>query len=98
MTTDENKEVTADAGEPTKPEHRLNWLTTSCFFLVKKRGKVFSIDQIYEKIWNEDALCGIIPLVVHICRYICEKIEINPERASLLKGSLGSRADKIEKQ
>ena len=52
MINDENKEVTVD-GEPIKLtpiEYNILLL------LVKNAGKVFSIDQIYEKIWNEDAI------------------------------------------
>ena len=71
---DEQKEVTVD-GEPvrlTPIEYNILLL------LVKNQGKVFSIDQIYESIWNEDAIGVDNTVAVHI-RHIREKIEINPK-------------------
>ena len=62
MINDENKEVTVD-GEPIKLtpiEYNILLL------LVKNAGKVFSIDQIYEKIWNEDAIGADNTVAVHI--------------------------------
>ena len=51
---DDLKEVTVD-GEPVKlTPIEYNIL----LFLVKNQGKVFSIDQIYERIWNERKWCG----------------------------------------
>ena len=70
---DDNKEVTVD-GDPIKLtpiEYNILLL------LVKNAGKVFSIDEIYEKIWNEDAIGADNTVAVHI-RHIREKIEINP--------------------
>lgn len=77
---DEQKEVTVD-GEPvrlTPIEYNILLL------LVKKQGKVFSIDQIYESIWNEDAIGVDNTVAVHI-RHIREKIEINPKEPRYLK-------------
>ena len=77
---DERKEVTVD-GEPVKLtpiEYRILLL------LVQNPGKVFSITQIYERIWNEEALGGDNPVAVHI-RHIREKIEINPKEPRYLK-------------
>ena len=77
---DEQKEVTVD-GEPvrlTPIEYNILLL------LVKNRGKVFSIDQIYESIWNEDAIGVDNTVAVHI-RHIREKIEINPKEPRYLK-------------
>jgi len=51
---------------------------------VKNPGKVFSIGQIYESIWNEDAISGDNTVAVHI-RHIREKIEINPKEPRYLK-------------
>ena len=45
--------------------------------LVKNRGKVFSLDDIYKSVWNEDIAVGDKTIAVHI-RHIREKIEINP--------------------
>mgnify|MGYP001625519979 FL=1 len=64
---DDLKEVTVD-GEPVKlTPIEYNIL----LFLVKNQGKVFSIDQIYEKIWNEDAIGVDNTVAVHI-RHIRE--------------------------
>ena len=52
--------------------------------LVKNQGKVFSIDQIYENIWNEEAIGADNTVAVHI-RHIREKIEINPKDPRYLK-------------
>ena len=52
--------------------------------LVKNQGKVFSINQIYESIWNEDAIGADNAVAVHI-RHIREKIEINPKEPRYLK-------------
>ena len=77
---DEQKEVTVD-GEPvrlTPIEYNILLL------LMKNQGKVFSIDQIYESIWNEDAIGVDNTVAVHI-RHIREKIEINPKEPRYLK-------------
>ena len=52
--------------------------------LVKNQGKEFSINQIYESIWNEDAIGADNTVAVHI-RHIREKIEINPKEPRYLK-------------
>ena len=53
-------------------------------FLTKNTGRVFSIEQIYETIWNEDAINADNTVAVHI-RHIREKIEINPKEPRYLK-------------
>ena len=53
-------------------------------FLTKNKGRVFSIEQIYERIWNEDAINADNTVEVHI-RHIREKIEINPKEPRYLK-------------
>ena len=53
-------------------------------FLTKNKGRVFSIEQIYERIWNEDAINADNTVAVHI-RHIREKIEINPKEPRYLK-------------
>ena len=52
--------------------------------LVKNQGKVFSINQIYESIWNEEAIGADNTVAVHI-RHLREKIEINPAEPRYLK-------------
>ena len=71
---DDTKQVTVD-DEPVKMtpiEYNILLL------LMKNQGRVFSIDQIYESIWNEDAIGADNTVAVHI-RHIREKIEINPK-------------------
>ena len=89
---DNLKEVTVD-GEPVKLtpiEYNILLL------LVKHQGKVFSIDQIYENIWNENAVGVDNTVAVHI-RHIRERIEINPKEPRYLKVVWGV-GYKIEKQ
>ena len=89
---DDTKEVTVD-GEPVKlTPIEYNIL----FLLVKNQGKVFSIDQIYENIWNEEAIGADNTVAVHI-RHIREKIESNPKEPRYLKVVWGV-GYKVEKQ
>ena len=88
---DDTKEVEVD-GEPVKLtpiEYNILLL------LVKNQGKVFSINQIYESIWNEDAIGADNTVAVHI-RHIREKIEINPKEPRYLKvvWGVGYKIDK----
>lgn len=64
--------------------------------LVKNQGRVFSINQIYESIWNEEAIAADNTVAVHI-RHIREKIEINPKEPRYLKvvWGLGYKVEKI---
>ena len=52
--------------------------------LVQKKGKVLSIEEIYESIWNMRAIGADNTIAVHI-RHIREKIEENPKRPNYLK-------------
>ena len=77
---DEKKEVTVD-GEPVKLtpiEYNILLL------LIQNAGRVFSIEQIYQQIWNERAVAADNTVAVHI-RHIREKIEINPKEPRYLK-------------
>lgn len=53
-------------------------------FLTKNKGKVYSIEQIYKSIWEEDSYGAENIIAVHI-RHIREKIEINPKEPRYLK-------------
>ena len=77
---DDLKEVTVDGETVKLTPIEYNIL----LLLVKNQGKVFSIDQIYENIWNEDAIGADNTVAVHI-RHIREKIEINPKEPRYLK-------------
>lgn len=52
--------------------------------LMENKGKVFSIPEIYRKVWNEPFYNGENTVSVHI-RRIREKIEINPKEPEYLK-------------
>ena len=88
---DDIKQVTVDV-EPVKMtpiEYNILLL------LMKNQGRVFSINQIYESIWNEDAIGADNTVAVHI-RHIREKIEINPKEPRYLKvvWGVGYKIDK----
>lgn len=63
--------------------------------LVSNPGKVFSSEQIYESIWNEEALGADNTVAVHI-RHIREKIEIDPKNPRFIKvvWGVGYKAEK----
>lgn len=77
---DETKEVEVDGEEVKLTPIEYNIL----LLLVKNQGKVFSVEQIYENIWNEDAFGAENTVAVHV-RHIREKIEINPKEPKYLK-------------
>ena len=63
--------------------------------LMKNPGRVFSADEIYERVWNEQAV-NTDTIMVHV-RNIREKIEVNPKNPRYLKVVWGV-GYKIEKQ
>ena len=88
---DEQKEVTVD-GEPvrlTPIEYKILLL------LAKNPGRVFSSEEIYERVWQEKAI-NTDTIMVHV-RNIREKIEIDPKNPKYLKVVWGV-GYKIEKQ
>ena len=89
---DDLKEVTVDGEQVKLTPIEYNIL----LLLVKHQGKVFSIDQIYENIWNENSVGVDNTVAVHI-RHIREKIENNPKEPRYLKVVWGV-GYKIEKQ
>ena len=89
---DDTKQVTVD-DEPVKMtpiEYNILLL------LMKNQGRVFSINQIYECIWNEDAIGADNTVAVHI-RHIRENIEISPKEPRYLKvvWGIGYKIEKI---
>ena len=64
--------------------------------LMENAGKVFSIDEIYEKVWNEMSFAPENTVSVHI-RRIREKIEANPKEPRYLKvvWGIGYKIEKI---
>ena len=89
---DDLKEVTVDGEQVKLTPIEYNIL----LLLVKNQGKVFSINQIYESIWEEEAIAADNTVAVHI-RHIREKIEINPKEPRYLKvvWGLGYKVEKI---
>lgn len=63
--------------------------------LIKNPGRVFSAEEIYERVWNERAV-NTDTVMVHV-RNIREKIEINPKEPKYLKVVWGV-GYKLEKQ
>ncbi|MDR3270287.1 MAG: response regulator transcription factor [Peptococcaceae bacterium] len=89
---DRDKRVTVD-GE----EVRLTSLQYKILLLLlKNAGRVFSIDEIYERVWNEEAFNAENTVAVHI-RRIREKIEINVKEPKYLKvvWGIGYKIEKI---
>ena len=81
LTVDDNrKTVTVDGEEIrlTPIEYKIALL------LIRSPGRVFSIDEIYERVWGEDAFCVDNTVAVHI-RRIREKIEIDPKNPRYIK-------------
>lgn len=87
----DTKEVSVDGNlvKMTPSEFRILEL------LMKNPGRVFPADEIYERIWKEEAI-NTDTIMVHI-RRIREKIEINPKKPRYLKVVWGV-GYKIEKQ
>lgn len=89
---DDLKEVTVDGEKVKLTPIEYNIL----LLLVKNQEKVFSINQIYENIWNEEAIGADNTVAVHI-RHIRKKIEINPKEPRYLKvvWGVGYKVEKI---
>ncbi|MBS4534765.1 response regulator transcription factor [Clostridium sp. D2Q-14] len=89
---DESKKVTVDGEEVnlTPVQYKILLLLTA------NAGKVYSIDEIYEKVWKETAFNPENTVAVHI-RKIREKIEINPKEPKYLKvvWGIGYKIEKI---
>ena len=77
---DTKKEVSVDGKNIKLTPTEYNILK----FLTKNKGRVFSISQIYENVWEEESYGAENIIAVHI-RHIREKIEINPREPKYLK-------------
>lgn len=80
MVDDEQKTISIDGESIALTPTEFGILS----FLTKNAGKVYSIEQIYENVWNEPAYNPENTVAVHI-RRIREKIEINPKEPRYLK-------------
>ncbi|MFZ5968590.1 MAG: response regulator transcription factor [Bacillota bacterium] len=89
---DESKLVTVDGEEVklTPVQYKILKLLTA------NAGRVYSIDEIYEKVWRETAFSPENTVTVHI-RKIREKIEINPKEPKYLKvvWGIGYKVEKL---
>ena len=92
---EETTEIISSGGLSLNPEAKevlidgeLIKLTATEFgileLLLRNQGRVFSIDEIYEKVWKEPSYNAENTVAVHI-RRIREKIEINPKDPKYLK-------------
>ena len=80
LTIDDNrKTVTVDDRDVrlTPLEYKIALL------LIRNPGRVFSIDEIYERVWGEDAFLADNTVAVHI-RRIREKIEFDPKNPNYI--------------
>lgn len=89
---DEQKSVSVDGEEVqlTPVQYKILLL------LASNAGKVFSIDEIYESVWNETSFSSENTVAVHI-RRIREKIEISPKEPKYLKvvWGIGYKVEKL---
>jgi DNA-binding response OmpR family regulator len=89
---DESKTITVDGDEVhlTPVQYKILRLLTA------NAGRVFSIEEIYEKVWKETAFSPENTVTVHI-RKIREKIEINPKEPKYLKvvWGIGYKVEKL---
>lgn len=89
---DQQKRVTVD----DEPVHLTPVQYNILRFLLINVGRVYSIEEIYEKVWNEPSFNPENTVAVHI-RKIREKIEINPKEPKYLKvvWGVGYKVEKI---
>lgn len=89
---DETKQVEVEGREVKLTPTEYNILK----FLTKNKGIVYSIEQIYENVWEEQCFGAENIIAVHI-RHIREKMEINPKEPKYLKviWGIGYKIEKI---
>lgn len=80
LINDDTKKVEVEGKEVKLTPTEYNILK----FLTKNKGIVYSIEQIYENVWEEECYGAENIIAVHI-RHIREKIEINPREPKYLK-------------
>lgn len=90
---DDTKVVTVEGKEVKLTPTEYNILK----FLTKNKGIVYSIEQIYENVWEEECYGAENIIAVHI-RHIREKIEINPREPKYLKviWGVGYKIEKLD--
>ena len=96
LNLDNNRKIVTVDGE----EVRLTPLEYKIALLfIRNPGRVFSIDEIYERVWGEDAYSADNTVAVHI-RRIREKIEINPKNPKYIKvvWGIGYKMERLDGQ
>ncbi len=90
---DDTKQVEVEGKEVKLTPTEYNILK----FLTKNKGIVYSIEQIYESVWEEECYGAENIIAVHI-RHIREKIEINPKEPKYLKviWGIGYKIEKLD--
>ena len=90
---DDTKTVEVDGKEVKLTPTEYNILK----FLTRNKGIVYSIEQIYENVWEEESYGSENIIAVHI-RHIREKIEINPREPKYLKviWGIGYKIEKLD--
>lgn len=91
---DDTKQVTIEGKDVKLTPTEYNILK----FLTKNKGIVYSIEQIYQNVWEDECYGAENIIAVHI-RHIREKIEINPREPKYLKviWGIGYKIENLEK-
>lgn len=91
---DDTKQVTVEGKDVKLTPTEYNILK----FLTKNKGIVYSIEQIYQNVWEDECYGAENIIAVHI-RHIREKIEINPREPKYLKviWGIGYKIENLEK-
>lgn len=94
MINDDTKQVTVEGKDVKLTPTEYNILK----FLTKNKGIVYSIEQIYQNVWEDECYGAENIIAVHI-RHIREKIEINPREPKYLKviWGIGYKIENLEK-
>ena len=91
---DDTKQVTVEGKDVKLTPTEYNILK----FLTKNKGIVYSIEQIYQNVWEDECYGAENIIAVHI-RHIREKIEINPREPKYLKviWGIGYKIENLKK-
>ncbi|KXO16256.1 response regulator receiver domain protein [Clostridiales bacterium KA00134] len=89
---DKSKEVFVDGKEVNLTPYEYKIL----YLLCKNKGKVFSSNEIYENVWEEEAHDVKKIISVHMS-HLREKVEINPKKPDIIKSiyGMGYKADDL---
>lgn len=90
---DDTKQVTIEDKDVKLTPTEYNILK----FLMQNKGNVFSIEQIYQNVWEDEPYSAENIIAVHI-RHIREKIEIDPKNPKYLKviWGVGYKIERME--